>query len=372
MAHHPPFPALPSRRGPVLRLGLVLALVLGLAACDRPEAAQGARGPALTVTVLPVTPTALTRQIIASGTVLPWEEIVVAAEAQGLAITEVAVEEGERVSAGQILLRLNDAVLKAQSAQQEASLTSARALLAEARANLARAQDLQPRGTVSRQSLDERIAAERTAAAQVLAAEAALAETRARLDQTVVKAPAAGIIGRRSANLGQVVSTGGELFRLIRDGRLELKAEVPEATFAGLTPGLAATVTAEGIGRPVAATLRSLSPTVDSRTRLGIAHLALPADSGFRPGMFATGAIDLGTVEALMVPAAAIVWRDGIEGVFVLDAAGTAHFTPVVTGSRPKGEVEIREGLKPGDRIAVQGAGFLEEGDKVGTVEARS
>lgn len=376
MAPIHPLPLPQARRRtmarPGLALGLALALGLGLAACDRPEAAQAPKGPTLTVTVLPVTATPITRQIIASGTVLPWEEILVATEAQGLAITEVLVEEGDEVTAGQVLLRLNDAVLKAQLAQQEASLVSARAVLAEARANLARAQDLQPRGTVSRQSLDERIAAERTATAQVQVAEAALTETRARLDQTVVRAPTAGIIAKKTANLGQVVGTGSELFRLIRDSRLELKAEVPEAIFAGLSPGLTAVVSAEGIGQPVPATVRGLSPTVDSRTRLGIAHVALPAGSGFRPGMFGTATIDIGTANVLMVPTSAIVWRDGVEGVFTIDGAGIAHFAPVVTGVRPKGEVEIRDGLKPGDRIAVQGAGFLEEGDKVATQEVQS
>lgn len=375
MAPIHPLPPKDARRRAMARLGLMAALGLGLSACDQPEAAQAPQsppGPTLTVTILPVKATALTRRIVASGTVLPWEEIQVATEAQGLAITEVLVDEGDQVAAGQILLRLNDAVLKAQLTQQEAGLISARAVLAEARANLARAQDLQPRGTVSRQSLDERIAAERTAAAQVQVAEAALTETRARLDQTVVRAPTDGIIAKKTANLGQVVGAGSELFRLIRDGRLELKAEVPETTFAGLSPGLAATVTAEGIGQPVAARVRSLSPTVDSRTRLGIAHVALPAGSGLRPGMFASAAIEIGTTEALMVPASAIVWRDGVEGVFTIDGAGLAHFAPVLTGARPKGEVEIRDGLKAGDRIAVQGAGFLEEGDKVATREVQS
>ncbi|MDD3446765.1 MAG: efflux RND transporter periplasmic adaptor subunit [Zavarzinia sp.] len=353
------------------RLGL--ALLLALAAGDGvAEEGTPARAPSLTVSVVPAEIRPMARDVVVSGTVRPWEEIVIAAETQGIAIAEVTVEEGDEVAAGQVLARLNTAVLEAQLAQAEASLTSARALQAEAQANLARARDLQPRGTVSRQNLDARVAAERTAAAQVAMAEATVTEIRARMDQTVIRAPFAGIIAARNANVGQVVVLGSELFRLIRDGRLELDAEVPETVFAGLVPGLAATVTAEGLEKPVAATLRALGPTVDPRTRLGIAHLALPPRSGLKPGMFATGAIVFPPKEMLMVPVAAVVWRDGIEGVFILDQDGRAHFAPVRTGLRREGLVEIRDGLTPGSRVALLGAGFLEDRDVVGVVEARS
>ncbi|MCF4165477.1 efflux RND transporter periplasmic adaptor subunit [Zavarzinia compransoris] len=356
---------------------LILVLLLGLAACDGAgEAPVAARGPDLTVSVVPAEVRAMSRRVVASGTVRAWEEIVIAAEAQGLAIAEVAVEEGDAVEQGAVLARLDAAVIEAQEAQGVANLAAAQAVLKEARANLARARDLQPRGTVSRQNLDARIAAERTAAAQVAVAEASLAEIRARLDQTVIRAPFAGVIARRDANVGQVVVVGGELFRLIRDGRLELEAEVPESDFARLRAGLAARVHAEGLDAPVAARLRALAPTVDPRTRLGIAHLELPADSGFKPGMFATGDIDLGAADLLMLPVAAIVWRDGVQGVFTIDGdrqgQGVARFTPVRTGLRREGLVEVRDGLAPGAAVALRGAGFLEDGDAVGVVEARS
>lgn len=359
---------------------LILVLFFGLAACDGADEGPAAtRGPDLTVSVVPAELRSMSRRVVASGTVRAWEEIVIAAEAQGLAIAEVGVDEGDTVEAGAVLATLDAAVIEAQEAQGVANLAAAQAVLKEAQANLARARDLQPRGTVSRQNLDARIAAERTAAAQVAVAEAGLAEIRARLDQTVIRAPFAGVIARRDANVGQVVVVGGELFRLIRDGRLELEAEVPESDFARLSAGLSAEVQAEGLDAPVRAQLRTLSPTVDPRTRLGIAHLELPAASGFKPGMFATGDIDLGANDLLMLPVAAIVWRDGVQGVFIIDTGndtaagqGVARFTPVRTGLRRDGLVEVREGLAPGAAVALRGAGFLEDGDAVGVVEARS
>ncbi len=351
---------------------LLTAGLLCLALHPLAAGAEGSRPPAMTVTVVRAAEHPMTRQVVASGTIRPWEEITVAAEAQGLAVIEVGADEGDSVEAGAILLRLNDSVLKAQRAQQAANLEAARAVLAEASANLSRARDLQPRGAVSQQSLDERLAAQRTASANVAVAEAALVEIDARLAQTVIRAPVAGIVSARGVNLGQVVNAGSEMFRLIRDGRLELQAEVPETAFGQLRPGLSATIEADGRAEALPATLRRLSPTLDPRTRLGIAYLALGPDSGLHPGMFATARIDLGAVDLLMVPQASIVWRGGIEGVFTVGDDGIARFAPIEAGLRRDGLVEIRTGVKPGERIALLGAGFLSDGDVVGVAEARS
>ncbi|WP_158596234.1 efflux RND transporter periplasmic adaptor subunit [Oleomonas cavernae] len=344
---------------------------MSLAGCDQAPSAAAEKGPTLTVTTVLAQSRALARQVVASGSVVPWEEIVVSAEAQGLAVVEMLVDEGDSVTAGQVLLRLNDSVIKAQRDQQVANLSAAKAALAEAEANLRRTRDLQARGNASQQALDERLAAQRTAAAQVAVAEAARAEIEARLAQAVIAAPVAGTVAVRSINLGQVVSPGVELFRLIRDGRLELDAEVPETEFATLAPGLAASVRAEGLAVPVPARIRSLAPRVDARTRLGVAHIALPAGSGLRPGMFATATIDRGEVAVVMVPQTSVIWRDGAEGVFIVGTDGVAHFRAVETGLRRDGAVEIRQGLAAGEPVAVQGAGFLEDGDHVGVVEAR-
>ncbi|PWR24473.1 efflux RND transporter periplasmic adaptor subunit [Zavarzinia aquatilis] len=356
----------------MFRFSLIPAALLCLSLAPPTAGAEGARPPAVTVTVARAANHDIARQVVVSGTIRAWEEITVAAEAQGLAVVEVGAEEGDSVAAGALLLRLNDTVLTAQRAQQAANLEAARAVLAEASANLARARDLQPRGAVSRQSLDERLAAQRTAAANVAVAEAALAEIDARLSQTVIRAPVAGVVSLRSVNLGQVVNAGTELFRLIRDGRLELQAEVPETAFGRLRPGLAAAVEVDGRADALPATLRRLSPTLDPRTRLGIAYLALGPDVALHPGMFATARIDLGVAQLLMVPQASIVWRGGIEGVFLIGDDGIARFTPISTGLRRDGLVEIRGGIAEGDRIALLGAGFLSDGDTVGVAEARS
>ncbi len=345
------------------RVFAVLGMAL-LAACGDETLQEDAGRGAMTITTAAVRTAPVSRTITVMGTVVAWEEMPVGAEVGGLAITEVLVDEGDEVRRGQVLARLNDSVLRAQLAQQEANITSAAATLAEAQANLKRAEELLPKGHISGQTADARRAAAATAAAQLTLAQASRAETLAKLAQTRIVAPDDGYVSARSAVIGQIVSSGAELFRVVRDGRLELDAEIPETTLAALRPGLPVQVTAEGVP-PAAATIRAVAPSVDVRSRLGLAHIALPPRAGFRPGMFAQASIALENSAALLVPSSAIVYRDGVAGVFVASKDRTVRFQPVETGERAGDHVEIDKGLAAGDEIALKGAGFLEDGDRV-------
>jgi RND family efflux transporter MFP subunit len=335
-----------------------------LGACGESKPRDETPKSAMTITTTPVKARPVARTATVMGTVVAWEEMPVGAEVGGLAITDVLVDEGDEVRKGQVLARLNDSVLRAQLAQQDANIVAARATLTEAEANLRRAQELLPKGHISGQTADARRAAADTAAAQLALAEASRAETVAKLNQARITAPDDGYISARSAVIGQIVSSGTELFRIVRDSRLELDAQIPETTLAALGPGLEVRVTAEGIP-PVTAKVRAVAPSVDTRSRLGVAHIALPPRSGFRPGMFARASIALEQSTALMVPQAAVVYRDGAAGVFVLRRDMSVKFQPVATGERAGDYVEIGKGLAAGDEIAMKGAGFLEDGDQV-------
>ncbi len=335
-----------------------------LAACGDAEPEAEVARSAMTVTTAPVQSRPVTREITVMGTVVAWEEMPLGAEVSGLAITDVLVDEGDAVKRGQLLLKLNDTTLRAQLAQQEATIASARASLTEAQANLRRAEDLLPKGHISGQTADARRAAADTAAAQLALAEASRAETAARLAQTRIVAPDDGYVSARSAVIGQIVSSGTELFRIVRQGRLELDAEVPEAALASVRPGQIATVSAGGVA-PTSGTVRDVAPSVDTRSRLGVAHIALPPDSGFRPGMFAQASIALDRDDALVVPQSSVIYRDGGAGVFVVGPDMTVRFTQVITGDRAGAFVEIPKGVKAGDQVALRGAGFLEDGDQV-------
>lgn len=353
--------------GRTTALALVLTVsAAGLAGCGKDKKAEAkAKKPvaAQTVSVAPVAVLPLPRVINASGTISAWEEVPVGAETGGLTATAVNAEEGQFVRQGQVLVALNDTLLRAQLRQQEASVTSARATLAEAEASLKRSRELLAKGFLSQASLDTATARQATAAAQVAAAEAARGETAARVAQASIRAPVSGLIVRRSVTKGQIVSAGSELFRIVRDGRMELDAELPETDLGLVKAGMPAVITSEQIGQADGA-VRLVTSEVDPQTRLGVARIALTAMGAFRPGMFARAQIQAGDQASPVVPSAAILYRQNQPGVFMVDRNRKAQFRKVAIVAR-SGEVTAVTGVSAGEEVVVQGAGFLGDGDAV-------
>lgn len=346
-------------------LALSLALASGLTACGGGESEEKAAAPSgQTVTVATVTQTALPRVISASGSVSAWEEVPVGAETGGLVATAVLVDEGSYVRQGQPLVQLNTALLNAQVRQQQAALQTAEANAARDDAALARAQELKDRGFLSQASLDTALANQRSSQAGVAQARAALSQSQTQLSQATIRAPVSGLIISRSVTRGQIVAAGTELFRMVRDGRLELDARVPEADLPSVRPGMAATVVSDQAGQTTG-TVRIVTPEVDPETRLGIARIALAAGNGLRPGMFARAEIDVGAQPALVIPSAAIVFRENRPGVYVVGDGSTVRFQPITEGGRSEGSVAVSSGLQSGQRVVVEGAGFLGDGDRV-------
>lgn len=341
------------------------ALSLLLASCggssDKTVEAPAARQ---SVTAATVAVTNLPRQVTASGSVSAWEDVPVGAETGGLVATGVYADEGTYVRQGQTLVQLNDTVLRAQLRQQQASVQTAEANLARDDAALARAQELKERGFLSQASLDTAQANQRASGAGVASARAALSQTEAQLNQATVRAPVSGLIISRNVTRGQIVQAGAELFRIVRDGRLELDAQVPERELPSVRAGMTAVVTSDQVGETTG-TVRIVTSEVDPRTRLGIARVALARGNGLRPGMFARARIDVGQAPVLTVPSDAVVFREGRAGVYVIGANDAVRFTAVTTGPRTGALVAIDTGLSANQRVVVQGAGFLGEGDLV-------
>ncbi|HEX6859678.1 MAG TPA: efflux RND transporter periplasmic adaptor subunit [Caulobacteraceae bacterium] len=344
-----------------VRAAALLAVVLVLAACGGKKEEPPAK-PALTVSVQPVQLTPLTRTVEASGTVAAWEMVPVGAETGGLTATAVYADEGQSVRQGQVLVKMNDDVISSQLNQAKAQAASARAQLAQANSNLERARELRQKGFLAQAALDGRIAEQKTAAAQVASAEASVAEAQTRRGQTDVRAPVSGLIASRSVVKGQIIPAGQELFRIVRDGRLELNAQIPEQQLALIRAGMPATVQGEGV--TTGGIVRIVTPQVDPQTRLGLARISL-APSSLKPGMFARASINVGAQPTIVAPTSAILYRDNAAGVFVVDAKGHARFRPVKVGDRNGGSTQILQGLNPGERVVVQGAGFLSDGDPV-------
>ena len=347
---------------------LAAAAALTLSACgggdDKSKTGdQPAGASRQTVTAATATSVALPRVIVASGSVSAWEEVPVGAETGGLTAVGVYVDEGSYVRQGQVLVKLNDALLQAQLRQQQAAVQSAEANAARDDAALARAQELKQRGFLSQASLDTALANQRASRANLASAQASLSETRTRLSQAEIKAPVSGLIISRNVTKGQIVEAGTQLFRMVRDGRLELDAQVPETDLPALRAGQTATITSnEGV--KTSGTIRIVTPEVDAQTRLGLARITLSPGSGLKPGMFARAAIDAGAQPTTVVPTGAVLYRENKAGVYVLNTDNSAHFRPVTVLSRRDDQTSV-SGVEPGVRVVVQGAGFLSEGDKV-------
>lgn len=352
----------------VAALAAVLVTLSVRAADDKKVAAAPVK-PALTVTVTQPQPANLALRISANGNVAAWQEASVGTEANGLRLADVKVNVGDVVKRGQVLATFAPDTINADLAQSRAAIAEAEAALAEASANAQRARDLQTTGALSAQQISQYLTAERTAQARLEAVRAAAKTQQLRLAQTQVLAPDNGIISARSATVGAVLPAGQELFRLIRGGRLEWRAEVAAADLALLKPGLSATVTTSG-GAPLKGTVRMLAPTVDPQTRNGLVYVDLPAGGSARAGMFARGDFEIGSGQALTLPQGAVMLRDGFSYVLRVGPDSKVTQTKVAVGRRAGDRIEITGGIDASAKVVAAGGGFLGDGDTVRVVDA--
>jgi RND family efflux transporter MFP subunit len=307
--------------------------------------------------------------ITANGSIAAWQEASIGTEANGLRLAEVRVNVGDVVRRGQVLATFAADTVQAEAAQIRAAVAEAEATLAEAAANAQRARELQPSGALSAQQINQFLTAERTAQARLEAQRAAAQAQALRVAQTQVLAPDDGVISARSATVGAVLPAGTELFRMIRKGRLEWRAEVPSAALASIRPGMRAVVNPAG-GAPLTGTVRMVAPTVDPATRNGLVYVDLPAGGAARAGMFASGDFDLGRQGALTLPQGAVLLREGFSYVFVVEPDDRVRQVKVQVGRRSGDRVEIAGGLAADARVVATGGSFLADGDTVRVVDA--
>jgi RND family efflux transporter MFP subunit len=353
-------------------LALAAALVLGSTAAllyantsrAADEAPADTARPALTVSTAQPQRSSLPLRLAANGNVAAWQEASIGAESNGLRLDEVLVNVGDVVKAGQVLARFASEMVQADVAQARASLLEAQAVGGAAAANAERARSLQTTGALSQQQIQQFTTAAQTAQARVESARALLQTQELRLRHTQVRAPDSGIISARTATVGAVLGTGTELFRMVRKGRLEWRAEVTSTELARIQPGAKTRITAAS-GAMAEGTVRMVAPTVDPQTRNALVYVDLPPKTDFRAGMFARGEFALGSSDALTVPQEALVVRDGFTYVFVVGPQQRVQQRKVQTGRRIADRVEILSGLEADTSVAVRGAGFLNDGDLV-------
>ncbi|MES2150573.1 MAG: efflux RND transporter periplasmic adaptor subunit [Pseudomonadota bacterium] len=327
--------------------------------------------PALTVTTVKASAARLPIKLAANGNVAAWQEALIGSELGGQRLTEVRVNVGDVVRKGEVLAVFAAEAVNADAAQARAGLLEAEANAEEAGANARRARSLQSTGALSAQQISQYLTAEQTANARIASAKAALATQQLRQKYTQVVAPDAGVISARSATVGAVLGVGSELFRMIRQGRLEWRAEVTAGELARLKPGTTAVIKAAN-GSELTGKVRMIAPTIDPQTRSALVYVDLPPSLGpnapFKAGMFASGQFELGSSDAMTVPQQSLVVRDGFSYVFRLNPDQRVSQLKVQSGRRLDQRIEVTGGLAPEALVVVSGAGFLNDGDLVRNV----
>lgn len=389
----------------LLGTGLGIAIALGgirfTSRPSQPSATQPKQTQAvsMSVTVAPVESTRIARNLSVTGTVAADELIAVLPQTTGLQIEQILVDEGDFVKAGQVMAVLDSSVLQQQINQVKADVESKQAVVRqrlaalaqsqasqkEAERTLERNQQLANAGAISRQELDTRATtaatateAVRVAEANIYSAQADVRSSQARLQQlqtqlgqTQVRAPAAGIVAEKNIEIGNVAGNQ-QLFSIIRDGKLELQAQVPAIQLPQVQIGAPAKITSDSDRRVnLQGRVREIAPLVNAQSRQAIVKIDLPNTSLLRPGVFARAAINTTTVSGIAIPAKAVVPQsDGSSTVFVLTNQDKVQAIPVEVGEiLNDGRVEIKKGLKAGDRVIVAGAGYLKNGDRVRVVK---
>jgi HlyD family secretion protein len=431
-------------RGVILGLGLGALLSFGATRfstpnrASRPPATPPAvaktEAPAQSVTTALVGTSQIDRSLKATGTVAAYELIPVLARTNGLQIQEILVDRGDRVSAGQLLARLDDRVLQAQREQAIASVAQAEARLAELRAGarseeiarskenirrieaeiaqatadqdlarkrLERNRSLEAEGAIARDRLDEALNEERNQEAIVQQSRARLAEAQqqlrqlqagnraeviaqasaavaeaksrraiveAQLDETRILSPSQGKISERNARIGDITDGQNPLFRIIENGRLELRLQVPETRLTAIRVGSPVTITSDAdtkiklLGR-----VREIDPLVNEESRQATVKVDLPNTGTLKPGMFLRGAIVTDTTTSLTVPMAAVLPKTNDRAtVYRVGPNNTVEARSVTLGQLLPGDrVEILDGVNAGDRIVVKGAAYLGDGDRI-------
>ena len=339
----------------------------------------------------------ITDRVLTNGLIAAVEEVLVAPQVEGLAIESLNADIGDRVEKGAVLATLSDDQLILQRSQLEANRAKAIAAIAQQNAQLAevqstanetvktsqRARQLADQGTYSTVQAEQAEAQADAARARIRSVEEAIKVAEAditlidaqirdvdlRLERTEVTAPVAGVVTSRAARVGSIAgAAAGPMFTMIKDGKLEMRADIAEADMHRIAEGQPVRIHLIGAAATVEGTVRMIEPTLNTTTRLGMARIEIGNGEILRAGMFADAEIIAAQRDAITVPVTSInISSDGADVLKIEN--GVASRTSVTTGIREGGMVEITDGLSDGDLIVAKAGAFVRDGDRVKPVE---
>lgn len=331
-----------------LGTGLAAAALLLLAACGKEQKPAGsvAQLPVASIRVATATATETTRYQETPGTVVAVDRAKLAPKVMG-AVESIPVALGQRVSKGDLLVKIS-------AKEIEARLEQARAGSNQAARDLARESALLEKDASTRQVVNDLQDRDRQMRAMVAEAETMLGYTR-------IVAPFDGVVSRKLVNEGDLASPGNAVIEIDGGSRLRVEAGIAES-LASLSIGSAIPVRSEG--GSIIGTLAELSPSSDPMSRTVMAKIDLPAGAALRPGEFVSVGVPAGSTSPILVPAAAVSRRGQIERVHVIRES-RAMMRIVRTGARFGDSVEITAGLDAGEVVAAEGVDTLRDGQPV-------
>jgi RND family efflux transporter MFP subunit len=345
---------------------LLLALSLFMHRPGADELGRNTASLAPVVTVVVPGRTAVAGRISATGTLAARREMPVGSVGEGGEVEQVLVEPGQWVKAGQVLAVIDRSVQAQQQASLAAQVSVAQADARLAQANLDRALKLVDRGFISKAEVDRLTATRDAANAKVRVAGAQLSEMQARTRRLNIVAPAAGLILERKVEPGQVVGNGGDpLFRIAKDGKMEMLARLTEEDLAKISPGVGAEVTPVGSDKSFAGEVWQISPVIDPQDRQGTARIALAYAPQLRPGGFASAEILAGTTIAPLLPESAILSDNAGSYVYIVGKDNKVARRNIKTGTITGNGIVVTDGLAGGERVVLRAGAFVSDGETV-------
>jgi HlyD family secretion protein len=326
--------------------------------------------PLVTASVPGVSP--ITTTVAFTGTINARYDMPIGTEGETGRVSAIYVEAGDHVKAGQLLAQVDESILKPQVDRLAASLDEAKANAELAAAEYGRARGVEAAGALSKEDIEKRRAAAVTADALVKVAAAQLAEYQARLAHAQVRAPADGVVLTRAAEVGQIVTPGGNaMFRLARGSEVEMRALVAEQDLPSLRIAQAANVYLTGVEKPFVGKVRLLGAVIDPQTRLGEVRITLQPDPQLRPGAFARGEVVVGKGERPVLPQTAVLSDEKGTYVLVVNANHRVDRRDVHVSDTNSHGLVISSGLTGQEQVIMTAAGFLRLGERVNPVAPR-
>jgi membrane fusion protein, multidrug efflux system len=285
-------------------------------------------------------------------------------------VAELTVAEGDRVSAGQLIAKIDDHSFRDQIAQAEAGEATAQANVENSKLNLARNEDLVQRGIAARKDLEDARTEASVNAAALKQAQAALSTARLQISRTEIHAPIGGTVVKRFVSGGEQVdgTAAAPIVEIANLAEVELDANVPASDLLQMKDGQAVRLTSASLpGKSFSGQIINISSAVDPASNAAVVRIRIPNGGGeLRLGMFLGAQVPVEThARALTIPPASIYrGEDGAARVFVVQG-GIANVAPVTLGIETPDRVEILSGVKEGDTIILAGGYGLSDKAKV-------